>query len=94
MKDQTRNIEVKETPQSVNWWGEWDIVREIKSQSNRPKKAPKPSKVVNDSKPRVVASKRTEKPSKERKAELVQKARARVVANQMELKEVVNNSKV
>jgi len=92
MKDSTRNIEVKETPQSVNWWGEWDIVREIKSQSNRPKKAPKPSKVVNDSKPRVVASKRTEKPSKERKAELVQKARARVVANQMELKEVVKNN--
>jgi hypothetical protein len=92
MKDSTRNIEVKETPQSVNWWGEWDIIREIKSQSNRPKKAPKPSKVVNDSKPRVVASKRTEKPSKERKAELVQKARARVVSNQMELKEVVKNN--
>ena len=40
MKDQTRNIQVKETPQSVNWWGEWDIVREIKSVSNKqPKEA-------------------------------------------------------
>ena len=92
MKDQTRNIEVKETPQVSNQWGEGEIVREIKSQSNKEKKAPKPSKVVNDSKPRVVASKRTEKPSKERKAELVQKARARVVSNQMELKEVVKNN--
>jgi len=88
MKDQTRNIEVKETPQVSNQWGEGEIIREIKSQSNKEKKAPKTSKVVNDSKPRVVASKRTEKPSKERQRELIQNAKARVVANQVELEEV------
>ena len=92
MKDLTRNIEVTETPQSTDWFGEWDIVREIKSQSNRPKKEPKPSKVINDSKPRVVKSKRTEKPSKERQSEVLQKARERVIANQMELKEVVKKN--
>ena len=92
MKDQTRKIEVKETPQVSNQWGEWEIVREIKSESNKPKKAPKPSKVVNDSKPRKVGSKRTEKPSKERKAELVQNAKARVIANQLELKEIVSKN--
>ena len=88
MKDQTRKIVVKETPQVSNQWGEREIVREIKSESNKPKKAPKPSKVVNDSKPRVVASKRTEKPSKERQRELIQNAKARVVANQIELEVV------
>lgn len=93
MKDQTRNIQVKETPQSVNWWGEWDIVREIKSVSTKQPKEPKPSKVVNTSKPRKVASKRTEKAAKERKAELVQDAKARVVANQLELKEIIKNNK-
>ena len=36
MKDQTRKIEVKETPQVSDQWGEWEIVREIKSQSNKP----------------------------------------------------------
>ena len=89
MKDQTRNIQVKETPQSVNWWGEWDIVREIKSVSNKQPKEAKPSEVVNTAKPRKVVSKRTEKPSKERKKELVQEARARVVSNQQELKEII-----
>jgi hypothetical protein len=89
MKDQTRSIQVKETPQSVNWWGEWDIVREIKSVSNKQPKEAKPSEVVNTSKPRKVVSKRTEKPSKERKKELVQEARARVVSNQQELKEII-----
>lgn len=89
MKDQTRNIEVKETPQSVNWWGEWDIIREIKSASNKQPKEAKPSKVVNTSKTRKVVSKRTEKPSKQRKRELVQEARARVVSNQQELKEII-----
>ena len=93
MKDQTRNIQVKETPQSVNWWGEWDIVREIKSVSTKQPKEPKPSKVVNEGKPRVVASKRTEKPSKQRKRELVQEAKDRVVANQSELKEIIKNNK-
>lgn len=90
-KDQTRNVEVKETAQSVDWYGEWDIIREIKSVSNKPTKESKPSEVVNTSKPRKVVSKRTEKLSKERKSELVQKAKARVVANQIELKEVINN---
>lgn len=93
MKDQTRKIEIKETPQVSNQWGEWDIVREIKSVSNKQPKEAKPSEVVNDSKPRKVGSKRTEKPSKERKAELVQDAKARVVANQLELKEIVKNNK-
>jgi hypothetical protein len=88
MKDKTRNIEVTETPQTKSQWGDSDIVREIKSQSNKQKKAPKTSKVVNDSKPRKVESKRTEKLSKERQSELIQKAKARVISNQKELETI------
>jgi len=69
-------------------WGDSEQIRVIKTTQAPKSKLKKDGKVSNTSEARKVVSKRTEKPSKERKSELVQNAKARVISNQAELVEV------
>ena len=76
-------------------WGKSEEIRTIKTTQKDKSKLKKDSKVVSTSETRKVSSKRTEKPSKARQSELISKAKARVISNQVELEEIkkTNNKK-
>ena len=69
-------------------WGNSEEIRTIKTTQKDKSKLKKDSKVVSTSETRKVSSKRTEKPSKARQSELISKAKARVISNQVELEEI------
>ena len=71
-----------------NQWGKYGEMRVIKTTQAPKSKLKKSGEVTNTTEARKVVSKRTEKPSKERKRELIIKAKARVVSNQAELVEI------
>ena len=69
-------------------WGDSEQIRVIKTTQAPKSKLKKSGEVTNTTEARKVVSKRTEKPSKERKRELIIKAKARVISNQAELAEI------
>ena len=74
-------------------WGDSEEIRTIKTTQAPKSKLKKSGEVSNTTEARKVASKRTEKPSKERQVELVNNAKARVISNQADLVELKKASK-
>ena len=74
-------------------WGDSEQIRVIKTTQAPKSKLKKSGKVSNTAEVRKVASKRKEKVSKERKVELIQKAKARVISNQSDLVELKKEAK-
>ena len=74
-------------------WGDSEQIRVIKTTQAPKSKLKKSGEVSNTTEARKVVSKRKEKVSKERKVELIQKAKARVVSNQSDLVELKKASK-
>ena len=88
-----REEETKSSFEIENQWGKYGEMRVIKTTQAPKSKLKKSGEVSNTTEARKVVSKRTEKPSKERKAELVQNAKARVISNQADLVELKKASK-
>ena len=74
-------------------WGDSEQIRVIKTTQAPKSKLKKSGEVSNTTEARKVVSKRTEKPSKAKKLELISKAKVRVISNQAELVELKKASK-
>ena len=83
-----RKEETASTFEIDNQWGKAGEIRTIKTTQQSKSKLVKDSKVVSTSEVRNVGSKRTEKLPKERKVEIINNAKMRVISNQADLQEL------